>query len=85
MVEQSKVLKTTKHAAIAVSHTFIPIAFETLGAWGKQALQIVTQLSRRITMLRGDKRETEFLRQRLSVAIRGNAIACLRTFGERQS
>ena len=65
-------------------HTFIPLAFETLGAWGKQAQQFVAELGRRITVVTGDKRETEFLHQRLSVAIqRGNAIACLGTFGER--
>ena len=84
VAEQSEALKTTKYAAIAVSHTFIPLAFETLGAWGKQAQQFVAELGRRITVVTGDKRETKFLRQRLSVAIqRGNAIACLRTFGER--
>ena len=37
VAEQSEALKTTKYAAIAVSHTFILPAFETLGTWGKQA------------------------------------------------
>ena len=83
VAEQSEAIKTNKYASIAVSHIFIPLAFETLGAWGRQAQQFVAELGRRITGVTGDKRETEFLRQRLSVAIqRGNAIACLGTFGE---
>jgi len=76
VAEQSEALKINKYASIAISHTFIPLAFETLGAWGKQAQQFVADLGRRITGVTGDKRETDFFRQRLSVAIqRGNALA----------
>ena len=55
VAEQSEALKTTKYAAIAVSHTFIPLAFETLGAWGKQAQQFVAELGRRITVVTGTR------------------------------
>ena len=75
--------KTTKYAALANTHLFMPLAFETLGAWGEQAYGFVAELGRRITAITGDSRETAFLRQRLSLAIqRGNAIACRGTLSQ---
>jgi len=70
--------KTVKYQVIAQTHTFVPLAFETLGAWGEQATEFVTELGRRVNLVSGDSRETFYLRQQLSIAIqRGNAIACL--------
>jgi hypothetical protein len=55
----------------------VPLAFETLGAWGAEAVGFVAELGRKMAAVTGDLRETAFLRQRVSVAIqRGNAIAC---------
>jgi Glu-tRNA(Gln) amidotransferase subunit E-like FAD-binding protein len=66
----------TKYAALSATHIFIPLAFETLGSWGEQAKSFVAELGKRITAITGDVRETDFLRQRLSIAIqRGNAIS----------
>ena len=66
-----------KYSALAMTHVFVPLAFEMLGAWGAEAAVFVAELERRITAVTGDPRETAFLRQRLSVAIqRGNTIAC---------
>ena len=54
---------------------FVPLAFETLGAWGEQARVFVVQLGRLIAGVTGDVREADFLRQRLSIAIqRVNAL-----------
>jgi hypothetical protein len=76
----SEALKTAKYADIAPTHSFIPLAFETLGAWGHQAQLFIAQLGRRMTVVTGDRRETSFLRQRISIAIqRGNALACTGT------
>ena len=62
---------------IAITHAFVPLAFETLGAWGVQCQRFVSELGRLITLITGDTRETSYLRQRLSIAVqRGNAIAC---------
>jgi len=69
--------KTLKYSALAATHIFVPLAFETLGAWGVEAATFVSELGRRMATVTGDTRETAFFRQRLSVAIqRGNAIAC---------
>ena len=69
--------KVAKYAALASKHVFIPLAFETLRAWGEQARVFVVQLGRLITGVTGDVRETDFLRQRLSIAIqRGQGLIC---------
>ena len=74
---KAEVAKTAKYAEIAITHAFVPLAFESLGAWGVQCQQFVCELGRRITIITGDTRETSYLRQRLSIAVqRGNAIAC---------
>ena len=74
--------KTNKYAAIATTHLFVPLAFETLGAWGAQAQKFVSDLGERITRVTRDIRETAFLKQRLSIAIqRGNAISIRGTLG----
>ena len=45
--------------------------------------KFISELGRRISEVTKDTRDTEFLRQRISVAIqRGNAMACLGTFRE---
>ncbi len=69
--------KITKYRDIALTHAFVPLAFETLGSWGPECRSFVAELGRRLTVMTGDVRETSYLKQRLSIAIqRGNAIAC---------
>jgi len=78
----SEALKSAKYADLAATHTFIPLAFETLGSWGEHARHFVAELGRRTSAVTGDIRESAFLRQRISVAIqRGNALACAGTLG----
>ena len=51
-----------------------------LGAWGPDASQLVSELSRRIAVVSGEPRLAAFLRQRIDVAMqRGNAPAILGT------
>ena len=69
--------KRTKYSAILQTHDFIPIAFETLGPINAQASNFISQLGRRITMVTGDIRETQFLFQRLSIAIHRFHCLCL--------
>jgi hypothetical protein len=53
---------------------------DTLGAFGEAAQSFIHELCRRITEVTGERRPTEFLWQRLSVAIqRGNASCVLGT------
>ena len=79
---KAEVTKVAKHAALASTHVFVPLAFETLGAWGEQARVFVVQLGWLIMGVTGDLRETNLLSQRLSIAIqRGNAIAIRGSLG----
>ena len=49
-----------------------------VGAYGKEAQSFIHQIGRRIVSVTGERRATEFLWQRLSVAIqRGNASCVL--------
>ena len=59
-------------------YRFEPIAVETTGVFGRSSSKFVAELGRRISATTGDKRETSWLRQRLSIAVvRGNAAAIL--------
>ena len=81
---KAEVANITKYAEIAITHAFVPLAFESLGAWGVQCQQFVSELGRRITTATDDARETSYLRQRLSIAVqRGNAIACRGTMSQK--
>ena len=59
---------------------FVPVAVETSGAWGKEGWDLVKELGRRIGAVKREPRSTEWLRQRISLAIqRGNAYCILAT------
>jgi len=67
--------KELKYQSLAHTHTFIPLAFETLGPIDAKGSAFLIQLGRRLSACTGDMRETSFLFQRLSLTIqRYNAI-----------
>ena len=39
--------KRAKYLKLSVAHIFAPVAVETLGAWGRDACQLVSELGRR--------------------------------------
>ena len=52
------------------------MAFETLGPINATAISFLCELGRRIEIVTGDRRESQYLFQRLSVAVqRFNSIA----------
>ena len=78
--------KVTKYACISNSHSFIPIAFETLEPINQSALDFLSALGRRLLTTSGDVRESSFLFQRLSVTLqRFNCIAFSNTFESSQT
>ena len=71
--------KACKYAVLQ-AYCFMPVAIETLGAFGPKTLSFMKELGRRIMVETGDKRACRHLLQRLSVAVqRVNAAATLRT------
>ena len=70
------------YSSLQSRYRFEPLAIETSGAYGKSSAKLVAELGRRISSKTGEKRETAWLRQRLSMAvIRGNAASILATGG----
>jgi hypothetical protein len=73
--------KTRKYSDIISGVDFVPVAIETSGVWGTHAMDLVTEIGRRIAAVVHEPRSTTFLRQRISVAVqRGNAWCVLGTF-----
>ena len=54
---RAEVMKTSKYTDISITHTFIPLAFETLGSWGQQCDGFVRELGRRLSVVTGEKRD----------------------------
>jgi hypothetical protein len=70
--------KRVKYACLSSTSHFVPIAVETLGSLGEDANNFIHELGRRIQIVTGERRATEFLLQRMSVAIqRGNAASVM--------
>ena len=69
--------RKTANRTLAPLNNFTPIAVESLGALGDCATDFFQNLAQRISVATGEPRSSQFLFQRLSVAIqRGNA-ACV--------
>ena len=70
--------KADKYRDLPRSHWFCPLSIESMGAMGPRTLELVRDVGRRITLETGDSRSTDFLLQRLSVAVqRGNCASVL--------
>ena len=77
--------KIDKYSSLQHRHNFMPIAIETLRAWGPDALKLAGQIGRRISSITNDARATSFFIQRLSLAVqRGNAACILGTIPKMQ-
>ena len=78
--------KKTKYTAIGIYHSFFPLAFETLGPIGTESILFLKEIGRRLYIKTGDKRETAFLFQRVSMAVQRFHAAFLRdSFTDRES
>ena len=64
------------YSDISMQYIFEPLAVETTGVLGKSTSSFIAQLGRRVSGVTGDKRETSWLHQRISIAVlRGNAAS----------
>jgi hypothetical protein len=72
--------KRMKYNTLSTLYMFVPVAVETMGALGEEASDFLHDLGKRIERVSGERRATEYLLQRISVAVqRGNAAAVLGT------
>ena len=74
--EQATARKVQKYQSLASSHTFVPIAVETMGSLSRDSLSLLHALGGRLISAQEDPRERSFLFQRLSMTIQRGNIAC---------
>ena len=83
VADAAKVRKIAKYAELSRRFIFQPVAVETSGAVGKSTIQFFEDLGRRLAVRFQDQRESDFLFQRVSLAIlRGNAFSILQSYRE---
>jgi len=79
-VTDAELKKLHKYQDISTSVDFIPIAIESSGVWGQHAMELVSEIGRRLNEVSHEPRSTSFLRHRLAVAVqRGNASCIIGT------
>jgi len=72
--------KLQKLQDISAGVDFIPVAIESFGVWGQHAMELVSEIGRRLSEVSHEPLSTLFLRQRLAVAVqRGNATCIIGT------
>ena len=82
---QAEQRKRMKYAELEASYHFVPVAIETTGVHGPEALQYLRELGHRLKAETGEPRSLQFLFQRISVAMqRRNAAAVLGTIKDNQ-
>jgi hypothetical protein len=70
--------KINHYADLSTTHVFEPVAIETLGGVGIRSWAFIWELAKRISRQSRDKREFQYLRQRLGIAVqRGNAACAM--------
>ena len=79
--EPAAARKRSKYDDLPSTHTFVPIALETLGPINSEGIEFLQVLGRRLSSRSGDKRESLFLFQRISVCVqRFNAVVIKSSF-----
>ena len=72
----AEALKVAKYSALTDRYIFEPVAVETSGAIGPSSMAFLKLLGSKLSDSTRDRRETEWLMQRISLAIvRGNSTA----------
>ena len=72
--------KISHYEGLGDRYQFFPIALETTGVYGPETEGFIKQLGRRLRAYTDEVRQTQWLRQRISIAIaKGNAAAIIAT------
>ena len=70
--------KSDKYRDLPSTYEFIPIAIETFGPMNATALGFINEIGRKICMITDERRETSFLKQRISIALQRFNAVCFR-------
>ena len=72
--------KREHYRSLTDRYHFEPVAVETTGVLGPSTIAFLKRLGKQISTVTGDKREAEWLLERISLAVvRGNAASILAT------
>ena len=75
--------KEKKCRTLTADYVFLPLGFETMGSFGPTAQGFVKKLGKLIEKRTGEPRESEFLAQRIGIAIqRGNGVCAVASFND---
>ena len=78
--------KVAYYDSLESRYRFVPVSVETSGVYGKLTNKFISELGRRMSAVTGEKREVEWLRQRISIAIaRGNSGSITATGQQRKA
>ena len=81
VAEMAACRKIEKYTELARDYIFQPIAIENLGAFNCSALEMLSDLGRKLSSYSGEERESTFLFQRLSIILqRFNSVLLHDTF-----
>lgn len=61
MAEAADERKSQKYHALLGTHSFVPLALETLGPINKKGLDFIAELGRHVSSATGEPREANFL------------------------
>jgi len=82
IAEKAERLKHNHYIDLKENYLFTPIAFESLGCMGPETKKFVNKLGSLMKSASGEPRSTDYLLQKISIAIqRGNAACILGTLG----
>ena len=76
MLLSTLLLTRRRNIANLQPRTFVPVAFETLGAMNEEGTALLSSLGGRMIASSEDSRERMFLFQRLSIAVQRGNISC---------
>jgi len=74
---RAELKKLQKYLDNCVGVDFIPVAIESSGVWGQHAMELVSEIGRRLSIVSHEPRSTSFLRQRLAVAVQRGNESCI--------
>ena len=83
MADEGEHHKKLKYSNLDSTHLFTPIAIETLGAMGKEALSFLKELGHRMLTSTCEPQAYQLLLQRVAVAVQSNAATVLGTCSAR--
>ena len=78
--EKAEKEKIQKYQELANKYIVMPVAVETMGAWGHSSLKFVQEIGERMTLASGDKQATFKLLQNITMELqRGNIASIIGT------